>query len=102
MLIFSLFQINVNELEFWNYSIENLKEEEKLCTYPPRFQITIKYLEEHCKNLDIEFKIILETDGVLASDDTLKFPLPIILKSTRGVRLGNSVIFKVSYTAVKY
>ena len=50
----------------------------------------------------MEFKIALETDGILASDDTLKFPLPIILKSAGGVRLGNLVIFKVLYTIVKH
>ena len=79
----------MNSLEFWNYSIKDLRKEEELCTYPPQFDVTIKDLEKHSKNLDIQFKITLETDGVLVSDDFQELPIPIIINEDRRMRLGS-------------
>ena len=59
-----------------------------MCAYPPQFDVTIKDIEEHSNNLDIEFKITLETDGVLVSDDFKKFPIPLVIKEDRRMRLG--------------
>ena len=75
----------MSDLEFWNYSISNLKYQEDLHVYPPRFKANIKYLEEHSSNLNIEFKISLETDGVLSLDRAQNIPIPI---KGRGVKSG--------------
>ena len=66
----------MSDLEFHEYSLENLREEEKLNMYPPRFKIFVNRLS-HDKNLDTEFKIVLENDGVLVSDKDIYFPLLI-------------------------
>ena len=80
--------MNVKDLDFCKYeSLKNLRDAEELCTYPPRFRVIIT-CEEYGKKLDIEFKITLENNGVMASDVALNFPLPII-KPARGVRSGN-------------
>ena len=85
LFVYSLFQIDVSDLEFWNYSIRNLKFQEKVCAYPPRYKANIKYLEEHSSNFNIEFKISLETDGVLSLDRAQNIPIPI---KGRGIKSG--------------
>ena len=44
--------------------------------YPPRFKISVNRLS-HGQKLETEFKIVLENDGVLATDEVRKFPLII-------------------------
>ena len=59
--------------------------------YPPRFKISVNRLSHGKKlELDTEFKIVLENDGVLATDEVRKFPL-IITKSATEVPLGKTV-----------
>ena len=57
--------------------------------YPPRFKFSVNCLS-HGQNLDTEFKIVLENDGVLVSDEVINFPL-IITKSTIEVSSGKIV-----------
>lgn len=52
--------------------------------YPPRFKISVNRLS-YGKKLDTEFKIILENDGVLSSDEVIKFPLIV-------AQLSNQII----------
>ena len=71
-----VFQIKVSDLNFHTYSsLEDLRAEEELCMYPPRFKISVNRLS-HGKKLDTEFKIVLENDGVLVPDEVI-FPLTI-------------------------
>lgn len=71
------FQIKVNELDFTTYSsLEDLRAVEKNLMYPPRFKISIIRLSHsHYKEFNTEFKISLENDGALVSDEVIKFPL---------------------------
>ena len=80
-------QINVSDLDFDTYSsVEDLRAEERFCIYPPRFKISVNCLSLG-KNLDTEFKINLENDGVLDFNEVIKFPL-IIPKSTTEILPG--------------
>ena len=54
--------------------------------YPPRFKISVNRLS-HGKNLDTEFKIVLENDGVLVPDEVINFPL-ILTKLVTEVSSG--------------
>ena len=83
-------QINVSDLNFHTYSnVEDLRAEERLCMYPPRFKVSVNCLSLG-KNLDTEFKIILENDGILDLDRVVKFPL-IIHRSTTEILPGKVV-----------
>ena len=57
-------------------NLEDLRAEEELNIYPPRFKISVNRLS-HGQKLDTEFKIVLENDGALAVDEVKKFPLII-------------------------
>ena len=72
-----MFQINVSELDFSTYSsLEDLRAVEENLMYPPRFKISvIRLSRSEC--LDTEFKITLENDGVLVSDEVRKFSLTV-------------------------
>ena len=77
-----VFQIKVSDLNFHTYSsIEDLRAEEELYMYPPRFKVAVNRLS-HGKKLDTEFKIVLENDGVLVPDEVRRFPLTITKLST--------------------
>jgi len=65
-------------------NLEDLREEERLYMYPPRFKISVNRLTRS-RMLDAKFKIGLENDGVLVADEFREFPLTI----TEGVMLGN-------------
>ena len=71
------FQIKVGDLDFNTYSsVEDLREVEENLMYPPRFKISVICLSRG-KNLDTEFKVALENDGISVSDEVRKFPLTI-------------------------
>jgi len=65
-------------------NLEDLRQEEKLCMYPPRFKISFTRLKRG-RILNAKFRVILENDGVLATDEFREFPLTI----TEGVMSGN-------------
>ena len=70
-------QIKASELDFSTYSSPgDLKEVERNLMYPPRFKISVIRLS-HGKCLDTEFKITLENNDVLVSDEVRKFPLTV-------------------------
>ena len=72
-----MFQIKVSELDFSTYSsLEDLRAVEENFMYPPRFKISVIRIS-HGKRLDTEFKISLESDGVLVSGEVRKFPLTV-------------------------
>ena len=72
-----MFQIKVSELDFSTYSsLEDLRAVEENLMYPPRFKISVIRLSRG-EPLDTEFKITLENDGVLVSDEVRKFPLTV-------------------------
>ena len=76
-------QIKVSNLDFHTYSsVNDLRAEEKLNMYPPHFKISINRLLLG-KKFDTEFKITLENDGVLVSEEVRKFPLTITELSKR-------------------
>ena len=67
----------MRDLDFHTYaSPEDLRAEEELNVYPPRFKISVNRLS-HGQKLETEFNIVLENDGVLATDEVRKFPLII-------------------------
>ena len=81
---FALIQITVNDLDFHTYSsLENLRTEEEMCMYPPRFKVSVVRLS-HGKELDTEFKIVLENDGILVSDEVRRFTLTVAKLDKRG------------------
>ena len=91
--------MKVSDLNFHTYSsVEDLRAEEEFCMYPPRFKISVNCLS-HGKNLDTEFKIILENDGILDFDEVIKFPL-IIPKYTTEVQSGKMAF--TMYIVVNY
>ena len=66
--------------------------------YPPRFKTSVNRLS-HGKNLDTEFKIVLENNDVLVSDEVINFPL-MISKSATEVLSGKIVhIYIYRYVA---
>ena len=90
----------MSDLDFHTYtSYEDLRAQEQRHMYPPRFKLSVNCLS-HGQNLDTEFKIVLENDDVLVSDEVINFPL-IITKSTTAVSSGKIVsvyIAKLLYT----
>ena len=77
-------QIKVSDLDFHTYSnLEDLRAEEDLCMYPPRFKVSVVRLA-HGKQLDTEFNIVLENNGVLVSHEIRKFPLTVVKLDIRG------------------
>ena len=72
----TLFQIEVSELNFSTYSSLDLREIEENLMYPPRFKISVIRLSHH-KCLDTKFKITLENNGGLISDEVRIFPLTV-------------------------
>ena len=96
--------MEVNDLNYMYSNIEDLRAEEELCIYPPRFKVSVNCLSVG-KNLETEFKIILENDDVLDFDKVIKFPL-IIAKSTTKVQPGNTacvylLVFKTKILNLK-
>ena len=74
-------------MDFHTYSsIADLRAEERLNMYPPRFIVSINRLLPG-KNLDTVFKITLENDSVLLSKEVRRFPL-IITESSKKVISG--------------
>ena len=58
-----IFQIEVGDLDFLTYSsLEDLREQEDCCMYPPRFKISVVRLSRG-NILDTEFKVFFENDG---------------------------------------
>ena len=65
----------MSDLDFHSYtSLEDLRAEEELCLYPPRFKISVVRLS-HGKKLDTEFTIALENDGMPVLNEIQRFPL---------------------------
>ena len=80
----------MSDLDFHTYaSLEDLRAQEEFCMYPPRFKISINRLS-HCQKLDTEFKIVLENNDILVTDEVIKFPL-IITKLVTEVSSGKIV-----------
>ena len=71
------FQIDVSDLDFNTYtSVEDLRAVEKKLMYPPRFKVSvIRHSDD--KSLETDFKVILENDGVLVTDQVISFPLTV-------------------------
>ena len=65
----------MSDLDFHSYtSLEDLRAQEELCLYPPRFKISVVRLS-HGKKLDTEFTIALENDGIPILSEMQRFPL---------------------------
>ena len=71
----NFFQIKVSDLDFHSHSsLEDLRAQEELCLYPPRFIISVVRLS-HGKKLDAEFTITLKNNDTSVLDEIKKFPL---------------------------
>jgi len=72
---------------------EDLKAAEKLCMYPPRFKISVRRPSHgRMLNATLKFKVILENDGVLATDEFIVFPLTLL-----GVMSGSIHKYSCTY-----
>jgi len=92
-------------LDFNDYDTPgDLREAEKLCTYPPRFKISVRRPSHgRMLNVTLKFKIILENDYALVTDEFREFPLTI----TEGVMSGNISIaihmdYPLGYNDINY
>ena len=68
--------------------------------YPPCFKVSVNCVS-HGKDLDTEFKINLENDGVSDFDEVITFP-QIIRKSATKVQPGKMVSAYMYYTYCNY
>ena len=74
--------MEVSDLDFHTYrSLEDLRAEEEFCMYPPRFKMSVNRLS-HDKKLELDFKIVLEIDGVLSTEEIINIPLTITKSAT--------------------
>jgi len=74
-------------LDYNNYDEPgDLQAAEEYCTYPPRFKISV-HRPSHGRmlNTTLKFKVILENDGVLVTNEFIVFPLTLL----EGVMSGN-------------
>ena len=67
--------------------------------YPPRFKVAVIRLSND-KNLKTDFKVILENNGVLVSDEVRNFPLTI-RKSAKEIGSGK-IQLKATYVATLF
>ena len=88
----------MSDLEFHSgYTVEDLRAQEELCLYPPRFKISVVRLSHGKKlQLDTMFKITLENDGIPVLDEIKKFPL-IVAELEK-----NGLSSKGAYTVYSY